>query len=94
LLVETGAYRDRIHHTLVVDCPPELQITRVMARSGLTRAEVETILAAQASREQRLAAADDIVCNDDGLVALDSAIAALHDKYVALATRPKAETDE
>ncbi len=94
LLVETGAYRDRIQRTLVVDCPPELQIARVMARSGLTRAEVEAILAAQASRQQRLARADDVVRNDDGLAALDAAVAALHDKYVMLATCPKVEANE
>jgi dephospho-CoA kinase len=94
LLIETGAYRDQIQRTLVVDCPPELQIARVMARSGLTREEVAAILAAQASRPQRLAAADDVVCNDNGLEALDAAVAALHDKYVALATPSKAEANE
>ncbi len=94
LLVETGAYRNQINRTLVVDCPPELQIARVMARSGLTHAEIEAILAAQASRQQRLAAADDVVCNDDGLAALDSAVAALHDKYVVLAARPQVEANE
>lgn len=94
LLVETGAYRDCIRHTLVVDCPPELQITRVMARSGLARSEVEAILAAQASRSQRLAAADDVVCNDGGLAALDAAVTTLHDKYVARAARLQAETND
>lgn len=94
LLVETSAYRDQIHRTLVVDCPPELQIARVMARSGLTRAEVTAILAAQATRQQRLAAADDVVCNEDGLEILDTAVAALHDKYVAMAAHPNAETND
>ncbi|MDP1525637.1 MAG: dephospho-CoA kinase [Rhodocyclaceae bacterium] len=94
LLVETGAYRNQIQRTLVVDCPPELQIARVMARSGLTQAEVEAILAVQASRQQRLACADDVVHNDDGLVVLDAAVAALHDKYMALAIHQKAEADE
>jgi len=94
LLIETGAYRDQIQRTLVVDCPPDLQIARVMARSGLTREEVAAILAAQATRQQRLAVADDVVCNDVGLAALDAAIATLHDKYVALATHSKAEANE
>jgi dephospho-CoA kinase len=94
LLVETGAYRAQIQRMLVVDCPPELQIARVMARSGLTRAEVEAILAAQAPRRQRLAVADDVISNDDGLAALDSAVAKLHDKYVALAACPDAEINE
>jgi dephospho-CoA kinase len=90
LLVETGAYRDRIQRTLVVDCPPELQIARVMARSGLTQAEVASIMAAQASRQQRLAAADDVVRNDDGLETLDTSVVALHEKYRALASRQNA----
>jgi dephospho-CoA kinase len=94
LLVETGAYRDRIQRTLVVDCPPELQIARVMARSGLTQADVEAIIAAQASRQQRLAAADDVVRNDDGLAALGPVVAALHEKYVALASRLRVESNE
>ncbi|GAB1369680.1 dephospho-CoA kinase [Rhodocyclaceae bacterium] len=94
LLIETGAYRDRIDRTLVVDCPPELQIARVMARSGLTREEVTAILAAQATRQQRLAAADDVVANADGLESLDTAVAALHDKYVTQAARRNTETDE
>lgn len=94
LLVETGAYREQIQRTLVVDCPPELQVARVMARSGLTRKQVEAILAAQSSRQQRLAVADDTISNDSSLTALDNAVANLHDKYVALAARPDAEINE
>jgi dephospho-CoA kinase len=48
---------------LVVDCTTEVQISRVMARSHLARAEVQKIIASQASREQRLAAADSVLCN-------------------------------
>lgn len=94
LLVETGAYREQIQRTLVVDCPPELQVARVMARSGLTRRQVEAILAAQASRQQRLAVADDIISNDGSLTALDGAVAKLHDKYVRLAVRQGGEINE
>ncbi len=63
LLVETGGYRDLLDRVLVVDCPEDLQIARVMARSGLTRDEVVAILAAQASRAERLAVADDVIVN-------------------------------
>lgn len=64
LLVESGPrWRARLDRVLVVDCPPETQIQRVMARDGLPRAQVEAILAVQARRDQRLAAADWVVFN-------------------------------
>jgi len=64
LLVESARWRDEFDHVLVVDCSPGTQVARVMARSGLDEAQVRAILAAQASREQRLAAADSVICND------------------------------
>ena len=68
LLVEGGArWRSRVDRVLVLDCPPPVQIARVMARSGLPRAEIETILAAQAPRAQRLAAADWVLFNGEGV---------------------------
>ncbi len=68
LLVESGPrWRARVDRVLVVDCPPEVQIERVMARSGLPRTQVEQILAAQATRAQRLAAADLVVFNGEGV---------------------------
>jgi dephospho-CoA kinase len=85
LLVETGDYRQRVDRVCVVDCPEETQLARVMARSGLARAEVEAILTAQATRTQRLAAADDVIDNTSGLEALDAQVAALHAKYLQLA---------
>lgn len=63
LLVESRDWRGRYHRILVVDCPPEIQLERVMRRSALERSQVEAIMAAQASREQRLAAADDVIDN-------------------------------
>ena len=50
LLVESGTYRERCQRIVAVDCPESLQISRVMARSGLSEAEVRAIMAAQASR--------------------------------------------
>jgi dephospho-CoA kinase len=86
LLVESGSPR---HHQLdriaVVDCDPELQVERVMQRSGLTREMVLAIMASQASREQRLAAADDVIHNDGGLERLEAQVAPLHELYRRLA---------
>jgi dephospho-CoA kinase len=84
LLVESGDWRGRYDRVLVVDCPPEVQVERVMRRSGLERAQVEAILAAQASRAQRLAAADDVVDNGGAPEALDGQVATLHASYAGL----------
>lgn len=64
LLVESGRWRANLDQVLVLDCTPETQITRVMQRSGLSRADVEKILAQQADRHLRLRAADHVICND------------------------------
>lgn len=85
LLVESGAYRNRIARLLVVDCSEETQIARTMARSGLARDEVLAIMRAQASRTTRLAAADDTLANDGDMDQLSRQVRALHDKYLALA---------
>jgi dephospho-CoA kinase len=81
LLVETGAYRDRVHRIAVVDCAVATQIQRVMARNGLTRDEVQRIIAAQACREQRLAAADDVIDNDGDFASLAPQISTLDAGY-------------
>ena len=82
LLVESGDYRKRVDRVAVVDCAEATQIARVMNRNSLTRAEVERILAAQASRAERLAAADDVIDNDGELAALDPQIERLHGRYL------------
>ena len=56
LLLESGGYRQRVDRILVVDCDEAVQVSRVMARSGLTDLEVRAIMATQASRAERLAA--------------------------------------
>lgn len=86
LLVESGTYRQRCQRIVVVDCPESLQISRVMARNALPEAEVRAIMAAQASREQRLAAADDVLANDRDLAHLETQVARLHRKYLQLAS--------
>ncbi|TXH75878.1 dephospho-CoA kinase [Thiobacillus sp.] len=88
LLVETGAYQEILDRVLLVDCPEEQQITRVMTRSGLTRDEVEAILAVQAGRAARLAIADDVISNATSPEALRTQVAALHRRYLAFSTTP------
>ena len=82
LLVESGDRAGGVDRILVVDCAVEVQVERVMRRSGLTRERVQTILAAQASREQRLAAADDVIDNGGAPAALDAQVEALHRRYL------------
>lgn len=84
LLVETsGAARfDRV---LVVDCDPELQIARLSARDGASREEALRMLAAQATREQRLSVADDVIHNDGDIASLRDQVGKLHLEYVAAA---------
>lgn len=65
LLVEAGdRWRRHLDRVLVIDCLPETQIQRVMSRSGLRREAVQDIIAAQATRPQKLAAADWVINND------------------------------
>jgi dephospho-CoA kinase len=83
LLIEKGGATpvDRI---LVVDCDEPLQIRRLQARDGSTLEQARAILAAQAPREARLRAADDVIVNDDGLQALRTQVERLHATYVRL----------
>lgn len=65
LLVESGdRWRRQVDWVCVVDCQTETQIQRVMARSALTRPEIEDIMAQQANRAKRLASADAVIYND------------------------------
>lgn len=86
LLIESQDYRARVDRVLVVDCPVELQVARVSARSGLSEEEVRRIIAAQVSREARLAAADDVIDNSGSLEALRSQVQQLHAQYLVRAT--------
>ncbi len=81
LLVESGTYARRVDRVCVVDCPETLQIERVMRRSGLRAEQVNDILAAQASRSTRLAAADDVIDNACGLDQLATQVAELDRRY-------------
>ena len=85
LLIEAGSYRERVDRIAVVDCAEATQIARVMGRNGLAREEVQRILAAQATRAERLAVADDVIDNDGDLAALRPQIERLHVNYLAYA---------
>jgi dephospho-CoA kinase len=84
LLVETGHWRDRCDRVCVVDCPREQQIARAVGRDGTSRAQIEAILAVQASREARLSIADDVVDNSGTLAGLHAQVDALHARYLRL----------
>jgi len=75
LLVESGRWRAQLHQVLVIDCTEERQISRVMARNGWTREAVQKVIAAQASRAQRLAAADMCIYNETQSLAELAALA-------------------
>jgi len=85
LLIESGDYRGRCQRILVVDCPEELQVERVVTRSGLSAAQVRAIMATQASRAARLAAADDVIDNSRDPAYLRRKVEALHRRYLQLA---------
>ena len=81
LLIESGNLK-RVDRILVVDCPRELQIQRAMQRDHASRQQIEAILAAQVSREQRLAAADDVLDNSGSPQDLQTKIGQLHQQYL------------
>jgi len=66
LLVESAHWRARVDAVLVVDCDSETQVQRVVARNGWAREAVDAVIRQQASRQQRLAAADAVVFNGAG----------------------------
>lgn len=87
LLVESETWRQRVSRVLVVDCPEQVQIQRVISRSGLSEPQVRAIMAAQASRQERLAAADDVINNDGDTLALVPQVDRLHAFYASLAAK-------
>jgi dephospho-CoA kinase len=87
LLIESGSWRARVTRILAIDCSEETQVARVMARNNLSESQVRAIMAAQVTRAQRLAAADDVVLNDDGLEALLPQVERLHAFYMDEAAR-------
>ncbi len=85
LLVESGNWLERVDRVLVVDCDEALQISRVRSRSGLSEEQVRAIMDVQATREERRAAADDVIDNSGGLDEARARVRALHQTYLELA---------
>jgi dephospho-CoA kinase len=85
LLVESGTWKDQVSRILVVDCPEDLQVKRVVQRNGLSESQVQAIIATQATRAARRAVADDIILNDGDAALLEPEIDRLHTLYVSLA---------
>lgn len=88
LLLETGHWARLVDRILVVDCPENRQLARVMARAGLPEAQVRAIMAAQASRSERLAAADDVIDNSGSIGETAAQVEQLFQRY--LEHRPSA----
>jgi dephospho-CoA kinase len=81
LFVEAGPRSPAVDRVLVVDCPEVLQRERALTRPGLTAAQLDGILAAQASRTERLAVADDVIDNSGSIAALLPQVRALDARY-------------
>jgi len=86
LLVESGL-QDTVDRVLVVDCPEDLQRSRLRSRDGETATSAEQILASQADRVRRLAAADDVIVNDRSEADLCPLVATLDAFYRDIAER-------
>lgn len=84
LLFETGQ-KNFVARTLLIDVPEALQLARTSARDNATDTQVKAIMAAQMSRADRRALANDIVINDGSLAALYKQLQPLHQQYLALA---------
>lgn len=84
LLIESGQYH-LVQRVLVIDAPRELQLQRAMARDTNSESQINAILDAQLSREDRLKYADDVICNDQSLDHLVASIESLHPTYLELA---------
>lgn len=85
LLVENLAHYRWVDRVLVVDVDPQEQVRRLIRRDGVDEGLARRMLASQASREQRLAIADDVIDNGGPEDALDGQVRVLHARYLALA---------
>ena len=85
LLLEREGSRSMVDRILVVDCPEDEQVRRVVARSGLAPGEVHAIMATQIARDLRLAAADDVLDNSGPIAGVEPQVRALDQRYRELA---------
>lgn len=93
LLVENNLHQ-RADRVLVVDVSPEIQIARTIERDNVSRQHVEQILAAQATRDERLAVADDVINNDGSPELVAANVDRLHRQYLELAGRTAQQEKE
>ncbi|NMP27766.1 dephospho-CoA kinase [Rahnella sp. SAP-1] len=96
LLIENGL-QARANRVLVVDVSEDVQLSRTISRDGVSRQQAENIIAAQVSRQQRLACADDIIDNNGGPETIEPRVASLHSRYLQLsasATRQDIDKNE
>ncbi|HEX7047849.1 MAG TPA: dephospho-CoA kinase [Gammaproteobacteria bacterium] len=86
LLAETGL-ADSFDRVLVVDANDDIRIKRLQERDGVSKEDAYAALAAQATRDERLRLASDVIENNSSLIELEAAVRALHEKYCAMAKR-------
>lgn len=84
LLTELPQFRTLVNRVLVIDSPEALQLERVMSRSGLSLEQIKSIMAQQATRDERLAIADDVILNDGDLQNLEQQVIECHQHYLQL----------
>ena len=87
LLIETGRTKE-FDRVLVVEAPASIRRKRAAHRSNLDRKQIDAIIVAQASDEERRQAADDVIVNDNSLDALGAKVKELHQQYLQLASQP------
>ena len=90
LLVESGRWKDAVARVVVVDVPEDEQISRLRFNRHMSEEEARAIIESQASRKERLAAADDVISNVGTIDDLTEAVAELDAKYLAMARAKKA----
>ncbi|WP_234985996.1 dephospho-CoA kinase [Pseudogulbenkiania subflava] len=91
LLFESQAYRDVVDRTLLIDCDKEVQVARVMQRSGLSESQVRAIMATQMPREDKRRLADDIIDNSGSLSELALQVEAKHRYYLSSLARARSQ---
>lgn len=89
LLIESG-FVDLVDRILVIDADEEIQIQRTAARSGMSAAEIQAIMAAQMNRVERRQTADDVILNNSDKKYLEQEVAQRHAHYLSLATAKSA----